>query len=308
LQCETEYMRRAWSRLQSDIEVPDSGRGRALPFNARSRTACYRTLMAARKDQLATYRRKRDFRQTPEPAHTPRKRKAADAGERRFVIHLHHARRRHFDLRLQVGGVLRSWAVPKGPSRDPSIKHLAVEVEDHPLSYGSFEGTIPEGHYGAGTVAIWDEGTWSTEGSAAQQIDKGHLRFELHGARLRGRWSLVRTRMQAGKPQWLLIKGDDEFVVPDDVADGTPLSEWQAEHDIEPAPRTKHRSRGTQAAPSLPTPDQFEFELARLHERAPQGEDWLHEVKYDGYRMLAWRHGRDLQLLSRNRLDWTEKL
>jgi len=223
------------------------------------------------------------------------------------VIHLHHARRRHFDLRLQVGGVLRSWAVPKGPSRDPSIKHLAVEVEDHPLSYGSFEGTIPEGHYGAGTVAIWDEGTWSTEGSAAQQIGDGHLRFELHGSRLRGRWSLVRTRMQAGKPQWLLIKGDDEFVVPDDVADDTPLSEWKAEHHVEAPSRAKRSSHGANA-PSLPTPDQFELELARLHERAPQGEDWLHEVKYDGYRMLAWRRGRELQLLSRNRLDWTEKL
>jgi bifunctional non-homologous end joining protein LigD len=256
---------------------------------------------------LATYRRKRHFEHTPEPAATPRGRRSHVPAGRQFVIHLHHARRRHFDLRLQVGGVLRSWAVPKGPSRDPSIKHLAVEVEDHPLSYGSFEGTIPEGHYGAGTVAIWDEGTWSTEGSAAQQIDKGHLRFELHGSRLRGRWSLVRTRMQADKPQWLLIKGDDEFVVPDDVADDTPLSEWKAEHDVAPVPRARRASRPAKT-PSLPAPDQFELELARLHQRAPQGEDWLHEVKYDGYRMLAWRHGRDLQLLSRNRLDWTEKL
>jgi len=235
---------------------------------------------------LATYRRKRHFEHTPEPAATPRGRRSHAPAGRQFVIHLHHARRRHFDLRLQVGGVLRSWAVPKGPSRDPSIKHLAVEVEDHPLSYGSFEGTIPEGHYGAGTVAIWDEGTWSTEGSAAQQIGDGHLRFELHGSRLRGRWSLVRTRMQAGKPQWLLIKGDDEFVVPDDVADDTPLSEWKAEHHVEAPSRAKRSSHGANA-PSLPTPDQFELELARLHERAPQGEDWLHEVKYDGYRMLA---------------------
>jgi bifunctional non-homologous end joining protein LigD len=260
-----------------------------------------------RRPRLATYRRKRHFEHTPEPAATPRGRRTHAPAGRQFVIHLHHARRRHFDLRLQVGGVLRSWAVPKGPSRDPSIKHLAVEVEDHPLSYGSFEGTIPEGHYGAGTVAIWDEGTWGTEGSAAQQIDKGHLRFELHGSRLHGRWSLVRTRMQAGKPQWLLIKGDDEFVVPDDVADDTPLSEWKADHHIEPAARTRRASRGAKA-PSLPAADRFELELARLHQRAPQGEDWLHEVKYDGYRMLAWRDGRELQLLSRNRLDWTEKL
>ncbi len=275
---------------------------------------CYAAGMAGRHtpkrspEGLAAYRRKRHFERTPEPAVTPRARHSGAPVGRRFVIHLHHARRRHFDLRLQVGGVLHSWAVPKGPSRDPSIKHLAVEVEDHPLSYGSFEGTIPEGHYGAGTVAIWDEGTWSTEGSAAQQIDKGHLRFELHGSRLRGHWSLVRTRMQAGKPQWLLIKGDDEFVVADDVADDTTLSQWKAEHAIEPAARATRRSRAAKAAPSLPAPDAFEFELARLHQHVPQGENWLHEVKYDGYRMLAWRRGPELHLLSRNRLDWTEKL
>ncbi|WIG55367.1 MAG: ATP-dependent DNA ligase clustered with Ku protein, LigD [Rhodanobacteraceae bacterium] len=256
---------------------------------------------------LATYRRKRHFGHTPEPAATSRAQRPAAAG-RTFVIHLHHARRRHFDLRLQVGGVLRSWAVPKGPSRDPSIRHLAVQVEDHPLSYGSFEGTIPEGHYGAGTVAIWDEGTWSTEGSAAQQIDKGHLRFELHGARLHGHWSLVRTRVERGKAQWLLIKGDDEFVVPGDVADDTPLSEWKAEHGIADTQRKPRARRATRKAAALPAPDAFEFELARLYPRAPEGEDWLHEVKYDGYRMLAWRNGRDLQLLSRNRLDWTDKL
>jgi bifunctional non-homologous end joining protein LigD len=264
--------------------------------------------MAGRRSpRLATYRRKRHFEDTPEPAATLRGRHSPVAAGRKFVIHLHHARRRHFDLRLQVGGVLRSWAVPKGPSRDPSVKHLAVEVEDHPLGYGSFEGTIPEGHYGAGTVAIWDEGTWSTDGSAARQIDKGHLRFQLHGARLHGRWSLVRTRIERGKPQWLLIKGDDEFVVADDVADDTPLSEWKAEHGVEPERPARRHSRKARA-PTLPAPDDFEFELARLYQRAPEGEDWLHEVKYDGYRMLAWRRGRELQLLSRNRLDWTGKL
>jgi len=263
--------------------------------------------MAGRRTpQLATYRRKRRFEHTPEPARTSRGQRPHAAG-RKFVIHLHHARRRHFDLRLQVGGVLRSWAVPKGPSRDPSIRHLAVQVEDHPLSYGSFEGTIPEGHYGAGSVAIWDEGTWSTEGSAAKQIDDGHLRFALHGARLHGRWSLVRTRLQGGKPQWLLIKGNDQFVVSDDVADDTPLSEWKTEHDIDRAPRARRSARKAKPA-TPPAPDQFEFELARLHQRAPEGDGWLHEVKYDGYRMLAWRAGRELQLLSRNRLDWTEKL
>ncbi|MGH8214018.1 MAG: DNA polymerase ligase N-terminal domain-containing protein, partial [Rhodanobacteraceae bacterium] len=265
--------------------------------------------MATRKDQrLATYRRKRDFRHTPEPARTPRRRKPADAGERSFVIHLHHARRRHFDLRLQVGGTLRSWAVPKGPSRDPSIKHLAVQVEDHPLSYGSFEGVIPMGHYGAGTVAIWDEGTWSTEESAAKQLEEGHLRFELHGSRLHGHWSLIRTSMKGDKPQWLLIKADDAFVVPGDVADDTPLSRWESEHGGDArAPRAKRASPKSKAV-TLPEADRFEFQLARLHHKASEGGDWLHEVKYDGYRMLAWRNDGELELLSRNRLDWTEKL
>ncbi|HEX7128836.1 MAG TPA: DNA ligase D [Rhodanobacteraceae bacterium] len=272
--------------------------------------------------RLETYRRKRDFRHTPEPARTTRRRAspAAEPGERKFVIHLPPARRRHFDLRLQVGGSLRSWAVPKGPSRDPSIKHLAVEVEDHPLSYASFEGTIPEGHYGAGTVAIWDEGTWSTDDSATKQLDKGHLRFELHGARLHGRWSLVRTRGKSpDKPQWLLIKGEDQYTDRGDVADDTPLSQWKLEHlreetaqkDTRKTSRKTSRSvrRTTRAAEAGKlSPQDFGFQLARLYQRAPSGNDWLHEVKYDGYRMLAWRNGKDLQLLSRNHLDWTDRL
>ncbi|MER3547172.1 MAG: hypothetical protein C4338_06035 [Rhodanobacteraceae bacterium] len=281
-------------------------------FVARSKTSCYRAAMARKDERLATYRRKRDFRHTPEPAATPRARKSRKAAAktgRKFVIHLHHARRRHFDLRLQVGGVLRSWAVPKGPSRDPSIKRLAVQVEDHPLSYASFEGVIPQGHYGAGTVAIWDEGTWSTGESAVKQLEDGHLRFELHGSRLHGGWSLIRTSMKGDKPQWLLIKADDAFVVPGDVADDTPLSQWKAEHggDEVQAQRAKRIARASKAT-ALPEADQFEFQLARLHQSAPAGDDWLHEVKYDGYRMLALRNGSELQLLSRNRLDWTEKL
>jgi bifunctional non-homologous end joining protein LigD len=275
---------------------------------------------------LETYRRKRQFQHTPEPARTRRGvSREVEPAERRFVIHLHHARRRHFDLRLQVGGSLRSWAVPKGPSRDPSIKHLAVQVEDHPLSYGSFEGTIPEGHYGAGTVAIWDEGTWSTDDSATRQLDKGHLRFELHGARLRGRWSLIRTSGKSSdKPQWLLIKGEDQYTDRGDVADDTPLSQWKLEHLPTIASRGSLRAGDRKKGKTLDSgsprsgvrndevgnlsPQDFGIQLARLYQRAPSGSDWLHEVKYDGYRMLAWRSGKDLQLLSRNRLDWTDRL
>ena len=267
---------------------------------------------------LETYRGKRKFQHTPEPARTPRRRASPEAepGERHFVIHLHHARRRHFDLRLQVGGSLRSWAVPKGPSRDPSIKHLAVEVEDHPLSYASFEGSIPEGHYGAGTVAIWDEGTWSTDDSATKQLEKGHLRFELHGTRLHGRWSLVRTSGKSSdKPQWLLIKGEDQYTDRGDVADDTPLSQWKLQHLREETAQSGSRKttrsvrrpkRGAET--SKLSPQDFGFQLARLYQRAPSGADWLHEVKYDGYRMLAWCNGDDLQLLSRNHLDWTDRM
>ncbi|MGN6312343.1 MAG: DNA ligase D [Rhodanobacteraceae bacterium] len=275
-------------------------------------------MAGSHRQGLETYRRKRRFQHTPEPARTLRRRasSSAEPAERRFVIHLHHARRRHFDLRLQVGGSLRSWAVPKGPSRDPSIKHLAVQVEDHPLSYAGFEGTIPEGHYGAGSVAIWDEGTWSTDGSATAQLTKGHLRFELHGARLHGRWSLVRTSGKSSdKPQWLLIKGEDQFTDRGDVADDTPLSQWKLEHLREETAQkgTRKTSRSIRrvargAETSKLSPQDFGFQLARLYQRAPSGSDWLHEVKYDGYRMLAWRNGRDLQLLSRNRLDWTDRL
>lgn len=293
-------------------------------------------MVGSHQRRLDIYRRKRDFSHTPEPARTPRRSVVPkrEAAERRFVIHLHHARRRHFDLRLQVGGSLRSWAVPKGLSRDPSIKHLAVEVEDHPLSYAGFEGTIPEGHYGAGTVAIWDEGTWSTEEPAARQLENGHLRFELHGARLRGHWSLIRTRGKSSdKPQWLLIKGEDQYTDRGYVADDTPLSQWKQQNAREVASRGKRKSgktisvrgrglgsnagrEGAQVQQGAARDgkrakmraEEFGFQLARLHQRAPAATDWLHEVKYDGYRMLAWRDGKGLRLLSRNHLDWTDRL
>src|SRR3569833_3185472 len=172
---------------------------------------------------LQAYRKKRDFAATPEPAaKTGRGRHVAAVrkpGKLSFVIQLHHARRRHFDFRLEYHGVLRSWAIPKGPSLDPAEKRLAVEVEDHTLDYAKFEGRIPEGHYGAGDVAIWDKGYWQTDEDIDEALKKGHLHFELHGHRLRGRWTLVRTRLAGKQPQWLLIKGDDEYVRHGDVAD-----------------------------------------------------------------------------------------
>ena len=157
---------------------------------------------------LGTYRRKRDFKATPEPPPNEAKRRRP-AREPSFVVHKHHARRLHYDLRLEMDGALASWAVPKGPSFDPKERRLAVETEDHPIEYGGFEGRIPEGQYGAGDSIIWDRGTYETDppGQASQMRKKGHIVFELFGEKLKGRWHLVRTRTVPGdKQQWLLFK------------------------------------------------------------------------------------------------------
>ncbi|HEX7370012.1 MAG TPA: DNA ligase D [Rhodanobacteraceae bacterium] len=262
-------------------------------------------MAGSHSSKLTRYARKRDFSHTPEPApasarHRPR---AADA--RRFVVHLHHARRRHFDLRLEVGGVLRSWAVPKGPSLDPAQRRLAVQVEDHPLSYGNFEGTIPAGNYGAGSVAIWDRGTWTTDGSAARQLGEGHLRFEFHGTRLHGHFSLV--RMHAKPTEWLLFKAADAFAVAGNVADDVPLADVVAEPD-DATTTPARNARRKKSAQGIPPATQFEFQLARLQAHAAEGDDWLHEVKYDGYRAMAWRSGAVVRVFSRNRIDWTPQL
>lgn len=265
--------------------------------------------MAARTGtRLAEYHRRRRFAETPEPAAAARPVKSATAP--RFVVQLHHARRRHFDFRLEVRGTLRSWAIPKGPSHDPATRRLAVEVEDHPLAYGEFEGEIPHGRYGAGTVAIWDRGLWEPEGDPDRALREGRLAFTLHGERLHGRWTLVRTGGKAAaasrQPNWLLIKSKDAWTQPGDVADDRPLastSEELASH-TKPARRPPPRQRG--GAAKMPGPD--DLQLARLVPAAPTGEDWLHEVKYDGYRVLARRRGRSVRLLSRNGLDWTLRL
>src|ERR1700761_8287116 len=167
--------------------------------------------------KLETYQRKRTFDKTPEPSGAARRsaraKKSADRALS-FVIQEHDARRLHYDFRLELDGTLKSWAVPKGPSLDPSVKRLAVHVEDHPLDYGSFEGTIPEGHYGAGDVIVWDRGTWEPvggEGEARAAYEAGKLKFVLHGDKLHGGWTLVRSHMRGSgdKEQWLLIKERD---------------------------------------------------------------------------------------------------
>lgn len=266
-------------------------------------------------DALAHYRKKRNFDRTPEPAGdstvaTP----SSDAP--RFVVQKHWARRLHYDFRLEIEGTMKSWAVPKGPSLDPTVKRMAVHVEDHPVSYNDFEGTIPEGQYGAGTVIVWDKGHWTSPDDPAQAYRAGKLKFELSGRKLHGRWTLVRMgsrRSQEKQDAWLLIKEKDgharsehEFditsALPDSVA-------------AEPAPG----DRGT-AAPSSPhhsisksgaskeLPRAMHPQLATRVSAPPRGGDWLYELKYDGYRILARMGAGRARLFTRSGHDWTGRL
>jgi bifunctional non-homologous end joining protein LigD len=175
---------------------------------------------------LAKYREKRDFKRTPEPRGKTASGKAGE-GSLTYVVQKHRASQLHYDFRLEFGGVLLSWAVPKGPSLDPSVKRLAMRVEDHPLDYAAFEGVIPEGGYGAGTVMVWDKGTWFPESEdALQALRKGDLKFNLYGSKLRGSWVLVRTRGFGGKADksWLLIKHRDRFASGKDITEEKPRS------------------------------------------------------------------------------------
>jgi bifunctional non-homologous end joining protein LigD len=276
--------------------------------------------------KLADYRRKRDFRATPEP----RGKNSAARDGHFFVIQKHAASHLHYDFRLQFGDVLKSWAVPKGPSLDPAQKRLAMEVEDHPLDYGSFEGTIPAGNYGAGTVMLWDRGTWKPLGDEKSSYRAGKIKFMLHGEKLRGQWTLVRRSGSVpGKPQWFLIKHRDdearpggefdvEVAEPRSVASGRDLDEIAADNDAEwisnrsvkrkpavPAkksPPARKRSKKT-AIPAKITP-----QLATLVAAPPKGDDWLHEIKFDGYRIVAHVDGDRVLLETRNHLDWAGRM
>jgi len=268
---------------------------------------------------LKEYQRKRDFKATPEPASGGKR-----ASKRIFVVQLHHASRRHYDFRLELDGALKSWAVPKGPSLDPSVKRLAMEVEDHPLSYASFEGDIPAGNYGAGHVDLFDHGTWEPVGSAQEGLARGDLKFVLHGRILRGSWVLVRTRKQGTKQQWLLIKHRDEFAgekEADDFVDpATDRPAAKSARKTSPrkaaAPKRKNAAAATpslaqkvqEGKPERIRNEAFAPELCRLRDAPPAGEDWLHEIKWDGYRLLATVVDGETRLWSRNAIEWTEKV
>jgi len=274
---------------------------------------------------LNEYRRKRDFAQTAEPA--PR-RAARGSRQPTFVIQLHHARSRHYDFRLEVDGVLKSWAVPKGPSLNPADKRLAVEVEDHPLAYAAFEGEIAAGNYGAGRVEIFDRGHWSTTGDAGAQLEQGRLQFELFGEKLRGTWNLIRTTRKRRQPEWLLIKGRDRHadeLEADDLLERGAAPEPQAPSGRAAAPRSASAESDTSPGIALRrivgrlakldgavqaqlSPGPFAPELARLYPSPPEGDDWLHEVKWDGYRILCTIVDGQPTLWSRNALEWTGRL
>ena len=302
------------------------------------------------RDKLDLYRRKRDFTRTAEPRGGTR---TANATKLRYVIHKHAATRLHWDLRLELGGVFKSWAVTRGPSLDPADKRLAVEVEDHPLEYGDFEGTIPKGEYGGGTVQLWDRGYWQpdTGEDPAASLKRGELKFTLDGARLKGGWVLVRMRRDrdGGKrTNWLLIhhggagdsrqarpaaaSGDDDRSVAsgrtmEQIASGagkgptpfmmagkdrTPARRVWTGRGEEPQPQQKRgprkaaapgRGRVTRSA----IPDFVEPHLCKLVDAPPAAADWIHEIKFDGYRMQLRVVDGVATLRTRKGLDWTER-
>jgi bifunctional non-homologous end joining protein LigD len=271
---------------------------------------------------LDTYRARRDFRATPEPEGA----RPVDSGHV-FVIQKHAARRLHYDLRLELDGVLKSWAVTRGPSLIPGEKRLAVHVEDHPLEYGTFEGTIPKGQYGGGTVMLWDQGTWMPLRDPARGLAKGHLEFELRGEKLHGRWHLVRMAPRRGAAHgnghekhesWLLIKADDAAArakTDPDILTEQPNSVKTAHalEDIAMDAPARDTTRDTsqpvpiEGAVAGPLRPFIEPELATLVRAAPTGPHWLHEVKFDGYRLLARIAAGRITLLTRGGLDWTTR-
>ncbi|HEY5540779.1 MAG TPA: DNA ligase D [Coriobacteriia bacterium] len=251
---------------------------------------------------LEEYRAKRDFAHTPEPVSGA----PATDGALTFVVQKHDARALHYDFRLELDGVLVSWAVPKGPSLDPHDKRLAVHVEDHPLDYGGFEGTIPAGEYGAGSVILWDRGTWQPLGDPHAGMARGDFKFSLQGEKLRGLWVLVRLKPRHGEKRenWLLIKERDEFARPReeyDVLAEQPDSVLGAEGDggnpADPQPSS---------APT-PFPATVDLELATLVDRPPDGEEWVAEVKYDGYRVVLALDGGQARAFTRSHADWSDR-
>jgi bifunctional non-homologous end joining protein LigD len=280
---------------------------------------------------LELYRKKRNFKTTPEPAGRVQRRRSH---EPLFVIQKHAASHLHYDFRLEHNGVLLSWAVPKGPSLDPHDKRLAMHVEDHPLEYGEFEGVIPPKQYGSGTVLLWDRGYWEPQGDAEAGYRQGKLKFRLHGEKLQGGWTLVKSHggKYGGDKSWLLIKENDEYArsgadarivetEPDSVASGRSLEAiaagpdrvWHSNKSVAENVRSgRVRRKKVSVAPDkvegahkAAQPQSIDAELALLVDEAPAGDGWLHEIKFDGYRMLCRVADGRCRIYSRNGKEWT---
>lgn len=280
------------------------------------------------RGELKTYQAKRRFEATPEPKGRKSARKAA--GPLRYLIQRHAATRLHYDFRIEHDGVLKSWAVTKAPSRDPAIKRLAVEVEDHPMDYGSFEGTIPDGNYGAGTVQLWDTGTWTPRHPDTFEADfaKGSVKMDLDGERLKGGWALVRLKSDRGKPSkrnnWLLIKEKDDHAVPGEgdalaeidasVTTGRSLAEiadgkaqWTSSKPTgRKGPKKPVASKAKAATATRPHAF-VPIQLCKVVDHPPGGAGWVHEIKFDGYRIQIAVGGGRATLRTRNGLDWTDR-
>ncbi|SEJ78380.1 DNA ligase D [Pseudomonas sp. NFR16] len=281
---------------------------------------------------VSEYTRKRNFDITSEPAETGGKARSSKGKALTFVIHKHDARNLHYDFRLELDGTLKSWAVPKGPSLDPKNKRLAVHVEDHPLGYGSFEGSIPEGQYGAGDVIVWDRGIWQPHGDPRETYKEGKLKFTLIGEKLTGDWALVRTHLRGSgdKEQWLLIKEKDEAVrsgdeydivvdKPESVVSGTTVGGGRAPakknsrtrktaaSSPEPQAAAAKKPARKAAAGNKRLPDKLAPQLATLVDTPPEG-DWLYEIKFDGYRIMTRIIDGEVRMITRNGHDRTERL
>ncbi|MCU6616991.1 DNA ligase D [Achromobacter mucicolens] len=268
-------------------------------------------------DSLKKYREKRNFQVTSEPAGGGE----ANEDARAFVIQKHWASRLHYDFRLELDGAMKSWAVPKGPCYDPAVKRMAVQVEDHPIAYNQFEGQIPEGQYGAGKVIIWDEGKWMPVGDPRKGYRDGHLKFDLQGVKMQGRWALIRLKGKESdkQPPWLLIKDRDafarperEFSVVDEMPDSVvPLRAAKAPSPDRSENQPEPSTDGQRALPGVAAdlPAHLKPQLATLVDGVPHhAPDWLYEMKFDGYRLVVRIEGDDVRLYTRNGHDWSAKL
>jgi bifunctional non-homologous end joining protein LigD len=292
----------------------------------RPKTAKTKAKAKPRGKPLKEYARKRDFARTPEP-----KPQSAATATNAFVVQKHAARRLHYDLRLELDGVLKSWAVTRGPSLTLGEKRLAVRTEDHPIEYLNFEGNIPKGEYGGGSMIVWDRGRWVPDGDPHKGLAKGHLAFTLDGTRLRGLWHLVRIKPRAGEKTepWLLMKADDQFARhPGDpeITEEETTSRISGRTNDELAAagglRVDHKARvsaGKRRKILLPDigkiagarkgllPAFLEPSLAAPCEKPPSGPNWIHEIKHDGYRIQARIDGGKVRLFTRHGLDWTAR-